>query len=176
MINENLDKTQLAKYNRVLRPSNKKDDIFENLIKMNDYQDTVRINKKLDLEILNMTFKELFSKDISSMYSKLESNSNKVIIHKLLEEEYENKNIYLVLNMKFKDWFDIFCYKRDFDSIINFENEVINNIKNYFEYVDELIIDINEKDSYYLLYFMIYLYNYERWFCLKRGRNRISKK
>ena len=95
---------------------------------MIDYQYIVRINKKLDLEILNMPFKEFFSKDISPMYSKLEPNSNKVIIHKLLEEEYENKNIYLVLNMKFKDWFDIFCYKRDFDSIFNFENEVIKNI------------------------------------------------
>ena len=176
VINETLDKTKLVKYCRLLRPSNKNNDIFENLLKMIDYQYIIRINKKLDLEILNMPFKEIFSKDISPMYSKLESNSNKVIIHKLLEEEYENKNIYLVLNMKFKDWFDIFCYKRDFDSIINFENEVINNIKNYFEYVDELIIDINEKDSHYLLYFMIYLYNYERWFCLKRGRNRISKK
>ena len=179
VINENLDKTQLAKYNRVLRPSNKKDDIFENLIKMNDYQDTVRINKKLDLEILNMTFKELFSKDISSMYSKLESNSNKVIIHKLLEEEYENKNIYFALNMKFIDWFDVFRYKKDLDSIINCENEIVNNIKKYFKYVDELIIDINkinEEDNCYLLYFLIHLYNYERWFCLKRGRNRISKK
>ena len=176
VINETLDKTKLVKYCRVLRPSNKNNDNLENLLKMIDYQYIVRINKKLDLEILNMPFKEFFSKDISPMYSKLESNSNKVIIHKLLEEEYENKSIYFALNMIFKDWLDIFLYKKNFDSIFNFENEVIKNIKKNFEYIDEIIIDINEKDNYYLLYFMIYLYNYERWFCLKRGRNRISKK
>ena len=57
--------------------------------------------------------------------------------------------------MKFKDQLDIFCYKRDFDSIINSGGKINNDIKIYFEYVDNLIIDINkanENDGDYLLY------------------------
>ena len=174
-----MDKTQLTKYYKTLRPLNKNGKNCENLIKIIEYKYIDRLNKKLDLEMLNMPFKELFSKEISSIYSTLESNSNRVIIHKLLEEEYEYKNINFVLNMKCKDWFDIFCYKKDFDSIINSGGKMNNDIKIYFEYVDNFIIDINkanENDGDYLLYFLIYLYNYERWFCLKRGRNRISNK
>lgn len=50
----------------------------------------------------------------------------------------------------------------------------MTNIKNSFEYVDKIIMDIynTNHDSNYLLYFLIYLYNYERWFLIKRGRLR----
>ena len=125
-----------------------------------------------------MPFKELFSKDISPIFSKLKRDSNKIIIEKLLQEENDKENIAFVLNMRFKDWIDIFTFKKEFRSIFNFHDGNFDNLVENFEYVDKLILDIYRKNpkDYYLLYYMIYLYNYERWFCLKTGRNRISKK
>ena len=80
--------------------------------------------------------------------------------------------------MKFKDWIDVFTYKKGFNSIINFEEKNSDNLTQHFEYADNLIVNIhkNTPNDNYLLYFLIYLYNYERWFCLKVGRTRTSKK
>ena len=145
---------------------------------MIDYKYIDRLNKKKDLSLLYMSFKELFSKEVSPRYSTLKPDSNKIIIEKLIKEEDGNTNIDFVLNMKFKDWIDVFTYKKGFKSIINLEYDNLENLIQYFEYADNLISNIyriNPNDNY-LLYFMIYLYNYERWFCIKAGRTRTSKR
>ena len=144
---------------------------------MIDYKYIDRLNKRMDLSILYMPFKELFSKNISPRYSKLKPDSNKIIIEKLLQEECDKTNIAFVLNMKLIDWMDIFTYKKGFNSIINLDYENLGDISHYFEYADNLILNIyrkNENDNY-LLYFIIHLYNYERWFLLKVGRTRTLK-
>jgi len=177
VINENLDKNKLIVYNKILRDRDDNIEKFEDLIKMIDYKYIGRLNKKKDLSILYMPFKELFSKNIIPRYSKLKPDSNKIIIEKLLQEECDKANIAFVLNMKFKDWIDIFTYRKRLNSINNLEYGNLDNLSQYFEYADNLILNIyrkNKKDNY-LLYFMIYLYNYERWFSLKIGRTRSSK-
>ena len=144
---------------------------------MIDYKYFDRLDKRMDLSILYMPFKELFSKNISPRYSKLKPDSNKIIIEKLLQEECDKTNIAFVLNMKLIDWMDIFTYKKGFNSIINLDYENLGDISHYFEYADNLILNIyrkNENDNY-LLYFIIHLYNYERWFLLKVGRTRTLK-
>jgi len=178
VIKESLNKTKLIIYNKILRNLNKSIDKSEDLLKMIDYKYIDRLNKKKDLSLLYMPFKELFSKDISPRYSRLKPDSNRIIITKLIKEEYDNANIDFVLNMKFKDWIDVFTYKKGFKSIINLEYDNLENLIQYFEYADNLISNIyriNPNDNY-LLYFMIYLYNYERWFCIKSGRTRNSKR
>jgi len=179
VINNTLEKTKLIKYNQMLRDTLKKEDKLEDLLKMVIYNNNIdRLNKKTDLELLQMKFKELFSQDITSRW-KLDSQSNIKIIKKLLEEEKENTNINFVLNMKFKDWIDVFTYKKELSSVENFEEEKNGILRNYFEFSDTLISKIyrtNKDDENYILYFLIYLFNYERWFLLKRGRIRISKK
>lgn len=144
---------------------------------MIDYKYIDRLDKRMDLSILYMPFKELFSKNISPRYSKLKPDSNEIIIEKLLQEECDKTNIAFVLNMKLIDWMDIFTYKKGFNSIINLDYENLGDISHYFEYADNLILNIyrkNENDNY-LLYFIIHLYNYERWFLLKVGRTRTLK-
>ena len=144
---------------------------------MIDYKYIDRLGKRMDLSILYMPFKELFSKNISPRYSKLKPDSNEIIIEKLLQEECDKTNIAFVLNMKLIDWMDIFTYKKGFNSIINLDYENLGDISHYFEYADNLILNIyrkNENDNY-LLYFIIHLYNYERWFLLKVGRTRTLK-
>ena len=180
VINNTLEKTKLIKYNQILRENLKKEDKLEDLLKMIIYINNVdRLNKKTDLELLQMKFKELFSQNISKRYIKLDSQSNTKIIKKLLEEEKENSNINFVLNMKFKDWIDVFTYKKELKSVENFEEEKNGILMNYFEFSDTLISKIyrtNKDDENYILYFLIYLFNYERWFLLKRGRNRTITK
>ena len=144
---------------------------------MIDYKYIDRLDKRMDLSILYMPFKELFSKNISPRYSKLKPDSNKIIIEKLLQEECDKTNIAFVLNMKLIDWMDIFTYKKGFNSIINLDYENLGDLSHYFEYADNLILNIyrkNENDNY-LLYFIIHLYNYERWFLLKVWRTRTLK-
>ena len=125
-----------------------------------------------------MPFKELFSKNISPCYSRLKPDSNKIIIEKLLQEESDKANIAFALNMKLKDWIDIFTYKKEFNSIINLDYGNLDNLSQYFEYADNLSLNIYRKNKNYnyLLYFVIYLYNYERRFSLKVRRTRASKK
>ena len=124
-----------------------------------------------------MSFNQLFSNDnISPKYSLLNPNSNKVIIQNILKDENKNDNIALAMNMKFKDWIDIFTYKKDFNSILKLDKENSVHFSQFIEYADKLILDIykrNPNDNY-ILYFLVYLYNYERWFTVKRGRNRVS--
>ena len=177
VINETLDKEKLIEYNKILRPFKKNKKKSENFLKIIDYKYVDKLNKKKDLSLLDMPFKELFSKNISPIYLKLRPDSNKVIIEKLLNEENENSNIAFVLNIKFKDWMEVFTYKKEFNSLNNLMIENMDNLAHYFEYADKLIFDIykKNKDDNYLLYFLIYLFNYERWFRLKKGRTRIKK-
>ena len=174
IVNKSLDSQKKNRYLKILRPFQKKYVQSEDLLKIIDYKYIDRLNKKSDLLMLNMPFKELFSKEISPRYSKLKSDSNKVIIEKLLEEERYNNNLMFAFNLRFRDWLDIFTYKNDINNLKNYEEEKMINIKNSLEYIDSIIMDIynTNRDKNYLLYFMLYLYNYERWFILKRGRIR----
>ena len=180
VINNSLSKTKLINYKKIIRPFNKNSEKFEDLLKIKiiNYKKILRLEKKTNLSELYMSFKQLFTNDnISRKYSLLNPDSNKLIIGNILKEENKNKDIALAMNMKFKDWIDIFTYKKDISSIINLDNESSINFEQCIEHVDKLILEIyrkNQNDNY-ILYFLIYLYNYERWFAVKRGSNRVSR-
>ena len=177
VINKTLDQDKLFKYLKLIRPKRKSIKNFENILKMIHYQDYIEsLNKNKDLSILHMPFKEIFSQKITGRFLMINPNSNEIIIKKLLEEE-KDENIQFVLNMHFKDWIDVFTYKKVFISKI-LSNEKVDNLAQYMEYADKLILKMYKlyPNDDYLLYFMIYLYNYERWFSIKRGRVRTSNK
>ncbi len=178
VINASLEEQKIIEYNKILRPSKKNYDKFETIIKMIDYTFVDRLNKKLDLLMLNMSFKEIFSKNISPRYSKLNPESNKIIIEKLLQEEKDNFNIIYALNLQFKDWMNVFLYKKEINSLKNFDNDKLKLFTDCFQHLDDMVLNIynNNKNEKYLIYFLIYLYNYERWFFLKRGRIRNKKR
>ena len=174
VINQTLNSKKIAKYIKIIKPLQKNFNKVEDILKIINYKYIDRLNKEIDLSMLNKPFKEIFSKDISTKYTKINSDSNKIIIQKLLEEEKDNDNLLFALNLKFREWLDIFTYKKDLNSIITFEKEKMAVIQNSFEYVDSIILDIinSNRENNYLHYFMMYLYNYERWFFLKKGRIR----
>ena len=175
-----LSKSKLVEYNNFLRQDRKykDDEDKENLIKIIDYKFIDKLKKETDLSLLNMPLKELFSKNISPKYSTLPPDSNKKIIEKIVKEEKDNVNIIFALNLTFEQWIDIFTYKKKLNSIQNFDEEKMKGLNDKLYMVDQLILEMYNKqyDHNYLSYFLSYVYNYKRWFILKKGRNRVSNK
>lgn len=180
VLNSYLNKSKLVEYNNFLRQARKykDDEDKENLIKILDYKFIDKLKKETDLSLLEMSLKDLFSKNISPKYTTLQPDSNKKIIEKIVKEEKDNVNIIFALNLTFEEWIDIFTYKKKLSSIQNFDEEKMKGLNDQLYMVDHLIIEMYDKkyDHNYLSYFLSYVYNYKRWFILKKGRNRISNK
>ena len=141
-----------------------------------DYKFIRRLQKEQEFKILSMSLKDIFSKDISPKLKKYKSNFNKQVIDNLLKNEKVNDTILFVFNMTLRNWLDIFTLKK---SVIDITNEYKDKkykdiesekIEKCLVGVDKLINEIKEKNSEdYLPYFIFCLYNYERWFYLKKS-------
>ena len=153
-----------------------------------DYKFVNQLNKEIDLKYLNMTLKELISMEISSKYKIIPSDANKTFIESLIKKANETNEefgenydtILFVLNMTFREWLDMFTYKKNINDLkaqhkqlknINFE-KIENNISSLNNLLEEMMEKHDEK---YFSFFIFYLYNYERWFSIKGGRNRKNK-
>ena len=78
------------------------------------------------------------------------------------------------------DWIELFTYKKDILTLID-ENNAANvnytKIQENFIGINHLLNEISEKkdfkndDKYYTL-FLLYIFNFQRWFYIKKGRNR----
>ena len=160
----------------------------EKEIKINklDYQFVNRMKKDLELKFLDTPLKDLFSMNISPKYikkSKFNIDSNKEIIKNILNNEADD-TIMFSFNMTLRDWFDLFTFKKNVNDIMDSyglsnDNSIdIQRIVKCMVYVDELLNEMasNNDDEVYFSNFIFYLYNYERWFYIKKGRNRKSNK
>ena len=110
--------------------------------------------------------------------------SNKKIIENILNLEADD-TIKFAFNMTFRDWIDLFTYKKNIKDIINsydltnYKDIDTKRIEDCMVGVEVLLNDMSkaeENDNHYFSYFIFYLYNYERWFFLKKGRNRNNNK
>ena len=161
--------------NNILNNNKEEDKLF----KLN-YKFINKLNRKQDLKYLDMSLKELFSKEISPKYikEKRQEDSNKIYISKILNNQKDN-TILFVFNMTFRDWLDLFTLKKSInDIIIKYDyldkNIDCERIQKSLYGVDNLLKKImNENDKEYLTMYIFFLYNYERWFYNKKGR--ISK-
>ena len=127
-----------------------------------------------------MPLKDLFSLDISPKYRKLEPEANKIKLEKILNEN-QDEVIQFVLNMTFRDWLDIFSYKKKIKELLyeynvfDYSDDIYSRIEKNLVGVDKLLNEIATNDNkYYFSNFTFYLYNYEIWFFTKKGRK--SKK
>lgn len=146
------------------------------------YEYINRLQKDQELEFLNMSLKELYSKDISPKYNKNHyPDYNKRIIEKIINNE-PGDTILFAFNITLRDWLDIFTYKKNVKDLLNekyenFQNVDIEKVEKSLVRVDSFLNIFYEKDNeHYMKKFLFYLYNYERWFYLKRSRNRESNK
>ena len=85
-----------------------------------------------------------------------------------------------VLNMTFGDWLDIFIYKKELSELksFNIDNYKIKIISDSFERIDKLLEEIYNLNfgNNYFSFFVYLIYNYERWFFIKQGRQRRNNK
>ena len=77
-----------------------------------------------------------------------------------------------VLNLSFGNWIELFTYKKTIEQIIKDFNGVnYDSIINNFEGVEVLLKKILDKNNEeYFSFFTFLVYNYKRWFDLKRNR------
>ena len=153
-----------------------KDDLVD-LIKFLDYKFVDKIKKETELNLLKMPLKEIFSNNISPRYSTLPRDSNRRIIERIIKDEKNNEIIMFALNLTFGEWLDVFTYKKELKDIKNFEEKKMKNLIDKFDRIDMLLKEIYQSNysNNYLSYFICLIYNYERWFYIKNGRNRLFK-
>ena len=142
-----------------------------------DYKFVNRIEKEQDLKILNMRLKDLFSNDISPKYKhKFPKDYNKTIIERILKDA--DDIILFAFNMTLRDWLDIFTLKKSVKDIINVYNNKNNDCQNLIEKIEQSLIGFDKivnkikenNDEDYMALFIFCLYNYERWFYLKKRK------
>ena len=147
-------------------------------LKMLDYKKYInKLKREEDLKFLKMIVKDCLSQDISPKYIKSSSDHNKIRISKILNEQKENKVIKFVFNMTIKDWIELFTLKKNIYEIENLENLTISESEQIQSLIPSIkeILDKNKDDEIYFTKFIFYLYNYENWFLIKKGRNREKK-
>ena len=176
-------KAELFKYmtsflNNIINNPNLKNN--DNEIYKLDYRFINQLNREIDLKYLNMPLKDLFSLDVSPKYRKLPPNANEKKIEKIVNEN-QDETIQFVLNMTFRDWLDIFSYKKKVKELLyeynvyDYYDDICSRIENNLVCVEDLFNKIATNDNkYYFSNFTFYLYNYEIWFFNKKGRK--SKK
>ena len=129
-----------------------------------------------------MKLKDLFSKEISPKYkNKYPKDYNKKTIERILKDG--NEIILFAFKMTLRDWLDIFTLKKSVKDIINKYNinhtdkeNLIKKIEQSLIGVDKILNKIDDNsDEDYMAHFIFCLYNYERWFHLKRSRDKKKK-
>lgn len=184
VLNTELSLDELIEYNKIFRIGKvdvKEEDIkTSNLIKLLDYKFIDQIKKEKDLALLRSPLKDIFSNDISPKYSTFPKDWNKQIIQKIIEDRPNNPSIMFAFNLTFREWIDIFTFKKSLSFFNNYDEEKMALLNNNFIKIDKLILEIYDKNDVYinnyLSYFLYYAYNYERWFYNKKGRRRVSNK
>ena len=147
-----------------------------------DYKYVNNLQKEKDLNFLNMNLKDLFSKEISPKYkNKYSKDYNKKKIERILKNG--NDIILFAFKITLSDWLDIFTLKKSVKDIINKYNNNHTDKENLIERIEQnlicvdkilnKIVDNNDED--YLAHFIFSLYNYERWFHLKKSRDKKKK-
>ena len=146
-----------------------------------EYKYIKNLKKKEDLKILNMKLKDLYSLEVSPKYKNISKYHNKNIIKQIIKNK-ELKNyqaILFALNLTFKEWVQLFTYKKSIDDIIQYNKEsenIIEEIEINMIHVESLLKKIMEdNDEHFLSIFTFFLYNYEEWFLNKQERKRNYK-
>ena len=180
ILNSFLSPDKIKSYIRIIKklPEDKEPE-YEDLLKDLDYNKTVNETKKeRNLDFLKMLIKDFLSIDISPKFSCYSPNSNKIVIDEILKNEKNNKIIMFLLNdLTLSDYIDIFLYKKELRGFGKLDELTINLIMTKFTRVDKLLEEIyklNNKNNYFSIFISI-MYNFERWYFIKKERARTNK-
>ena len=142
-----------------------------------DYKYIDKLERKMNLDLFEMPLADLFSLDVSRKYKSKSKDYNKKLINGILEQKIEVEDfdtIIFLFKITLNDWIDLFTYKKDILTLINEKNSTNVNctkIQEQFCGVNHLLNEIFDKrdDKYYTL-FLLYLFNFQRWFHIRKGR------
>ena len=142
-----------------------------------DYKYIDKLERKMNLDLFEMPLADLFSLDVSRKYKSKSKDYNKILINGILEQKIEVEDfdtIIFLFKITLNDWIDLFTYKKDILTLINEKNSTNVNctkIQEQFCGVNHLLNEIFDKrdDKYYTL-FLLYIFNFQRWFYFKKGR------
>ena len=158
----------------------KKDEEGIQLLKI-DYKYIDKLERKMNLELFEMPLADLFALDISRKFKSKSKDYNKKLINGILEQKIEVEDydtIKFLFKITLNEWIDLFTYKKDIlalKSENNDENVDWTKIQDNFFGVSHLLNEISEKkdfknDDKYFTLFLLYIFNFQRWFHIKKGR------
>jgi len=144
-----------------------------------DYKKYInKLNISFEKELLSMKLKDLLSLDLSSKYKDENKDNNKDIL-KIIENKGEgiiNKDIAdtlkAILDITFRDWLDLFTGKKQIKELYD-----VNELSIKFDMIEKSFVGINgvlnnfkKEDEKYFASFVLFFFNYERWFLIKTPR------
>ena len=100
--------------------------------------------KAYNKSLSEMTLKEFLSKSISSVYSKLSENQNEKNIELIYKDKEKYEKLILLLNYKYKDFYQNFYIKDDCDNLIE---DNFNLKKRKYISFKESIEQLSKKES-----------------------------
>ena len=121
------------------------------------------LKKDINIKMLNKKLKEILSYKINARCKLgIYPDYNKKIISNISVKEANNEKINNFFEMTFAQWINIFTLKNNIEDNIEF--------KGLESILKKIINDFKDNDAY-LTRFVLYLYNYQRYFECKKGRN-----
>ena len=148
-----------------------------------DYKYIDQLNRKKNLDLFEMPLMDLFSLDISGKYKSKSKDYNEKMIKEIIQQKFEHEDydtIMFLFRISLNDYIELFTYKKDIFEVMykyNAINVNYSKIKENLIGANHLLNEIskNNDDKYFTL-FLLYTFNFQRWFYIKKGRNRKSKR
>ena len=163
--------------NNLLKVATKSDIKFRRI----NYKYVNMLNRDFEFELLSKNLKYWLSLDISPKNIKtIKEDYNKKIIEDIENRSgnnIENNPYYIlnfVLNITYREWLNLFTGKKNLSELSN-DSEFNEMIKKSFVGINDLLNTFQEDDDEFIAYFIFLFFNYERWFFIKKARNRKNK-
>ncbi len=152
------------------------------LIKDINYKSIANKTRKKDnLDLLTISVEEFLSCSVSTRYRKINkeeynnlSKYNQIIIDFLFKDNI-NRDMFnfIFKNLKIEDWLNIFIYQKelnDFHSFNYLGESQKKIIEESFIKIDDIFDKLSEEGDLYFFCFLLLIYNYKRYFLIKRER------
>ena len=157
-----------------------------NIFKINPKIMTNNVRRKDTLENIEKPLKEILSSQLSSKYTSMPDNKNKILIEKILQENNQDFVNY-ILNMRFIDVLNYYNGIITDEIIINhfkekYDEKLIRQFINNFKKIDYLLEHLAKEEKNetirddYIERVKIFCLNYKQSFELKRKRGENKKK
>ena len=133
------------------------------------------------MDLLTISVEEFLSSSVSTRYRKINkeeynnlSKYNQIIIDFLFKDNI-NRDMFnfIFKNLKIEDWLNIFIYQKelnDFHSFNYLGESQKKIIEESFIKIDDIFDKLSEEGDLYFFCFLLLIYNYKRYFLIKRER------